>query len=56
MDTNGRRCADAAEKNRGDPRFNQLMALAREGNEEAAGDLWREYGAVAGDEEEPKGV
>ena len=27
-----------------DPRFRQLMVLAAEGNEEAAGDLWREFG------------
>ncbi|NLG35311.1 MAG: hypothetical protein GX548_08150 [Lentisphaerae bacterium] len=27
-----------------DPRFRQLMVLAAEGNEEAVGDLWREYG------------
>ena len=29
-----------------DLRFQQLLSLAREGNEEAAADLFREYGVV----------
>ena len=29
---------------RDEERFEQLLALAREGNEDAVGDLWREFG------------
>jgi hypothetical protein len=31
-----------------DERFEQLLALAREGNENAVGDLYREYGFKCG--------
>ena len=34
-----------------DDRFRQLTALAKEGNAEAAADLWREYGIEFGKEE-----
>jgi len=36
---------------RNDSRFRQLLALAREGDEEAVGDLYREYGFVYGRDE-----
>ncbi len=34
-----------------DERFNQLLALADEGNEDAVGDLFREYGFEYGRDE-----
>ena len=35
-------------RNNRDVRFEQLMALAREGDENAVGDLYREYGVDFG--------
>ena len=55
MNRNGERDGCPPHTNKDDPRFAQLMALARDGNEEAAGDLWLEYGVVAGDVEDLKG-
>jgi len=40
--------ASAIFRELGDPRFEQLLALASEGNAEAATDLWREYGLEFG--------
>ncbi len=38
-------------RQRNDSRFRQLLALAREGNEDAVGDLYREYGVEYGKED-----
>ena len=35
-------------RQRNDSRFRQLLALAREGNQDAVGDLYREYGVEYG--------
>ena len=42
----------AGRQGKRDERFEQLLALAREGNEEAVSDLFKEYGFQYGRDEE----
>ena len=41
---NSRKKQNSVQRLKRDLRYQQLLALAREGNEEAAADLFREYG------------
>jgi len=45
MSKTGRRKSTRQGRHGRDKRFEQLLALASEGNEDAVGDLFREYGS-----------